>query len=226
MCAQPVTMPPSPLLPPTQVLTAGSDVTWDQTAEIWRPPYLNKGAQPEILEAPSFVRPGEQLQIPYTSTDPIARSILIRNNAVTHSMSFGEPAWHRGGGGRAAGGGSGGGSWGRQAGQPAVSGRRAWQAGVTPGIRQVGKGTSLGVSPCTCTAMYVWQGIAKVACVAQTSPHGAALQIPERCGSLCRPTPTARSAWPCLPTATWCRPACERDQGQLTGGCVVLDSAD
>ncbi|KAL4425029.1 hypothetical protein ABPG77_001807 [Micractinium sp. CCAP 211/92] len=61
------------LMPDCTVLTAGSDVTWDQTAEIWRPPYLNKG---------------EQLQIPYTSTDPIARSILIRNGAVTHSMSF------------------------------------------------------------------------------------------------------------------------------------------
>lgn len=72
------------------MLTAGSDVTWDQTAEIWRPPYLSLGPQPEILEAPSFARPGEQLAVPYSSADPVARAILIRNGAVTHSMSFGE----------------------------------------------------------------------------------------------------------------------------------------
>lgn len=42
---------PAPHAPPRthpQVFTAGSDVTWDQTAEIFQPPYLFKGPRPDI----------------------------------------------------------------------------------------------------------------------------------------------------------------------------------
>lgn len=36
------------LLPDCTVLTGGSDVTWDYTAEIFSPPYLSKGPRPVI----------------------------------------------------------------------------------------------------------------------------------------------------------------------------------
>lgn len=38
------------LLPDCTVLTGGSDVSWDQTAEIFRPPYLSKGPRPVITD--------------------------------------------------------------------------------------------------------------------------------------------------------------------------------
>lgn len=77
------------LLPDCTVLTSGSDVTWDQTAEIWSPPYLSLGPQPSIASsAPSSMQPGDVLTISYTSADPITRAILIRTGAVTHSISF------------------------------------------------------------------------------------------------------------------------------------------
>lgn len=73
-----------------QVMMAGSDVTNDKTAEIFSPPYLNKGPQPVIVEAPTVVTAGTEVTVPYMSPDPVQRAILIRNAAVTHSMAFGE----------------------------------------------------------------------------------------------------------------------------------------
>ncbi|KAL4856170.1 Aldehyde oxidase 1 [Chlorella vulgaris] len=70
------------------VMMAGSDVTNDKTAEIFSPPYLNKGPQPVIVEAPTVVTAGAEITVPYMSPDPVQRAILIRNAAVTHSMAF------------------------------------------------------------------------------------------------------------------------------------------
>lgn len=87
-------MPASPcrrVLPPfaLQVMLAGSDVTNDQTAEIYSPPYLSKGPQPVITDAPSFVPAGSEATVAYTSASPVIRALLIRNGATTHSMNFG-----------------------------------------------------------------------------------------------------------------------------------------
>ncbi|KAI3437758.1 hypothetical protein D9Q98_000206 [Chlorella vulgaris] len=76
------------LLPDCTVMMAGSDVTNDKTAEIFSPPYLNKGPQPVIVEAPTVVTAGTEVTVPYMSPDPVQRAILIRNAAVTHSMAF------------------------------------------------------------------------------------------------------------------------------------------
>lgn len=72
-----------------QVMTAGSDVTWDQTAELFSPPYLSKGPRPGITQAPSFHTAGADLAVKYESEDPVTRAILIRSGTATHSMNFG-----------------------------------------------------------------------------------------------------------------------------------------
>lgn len=86
------------LLPDCRVLVGGSDTTNDHTAEIFSPPYLQRGPRPVLAAAPSFIRVGETIEAQFSSADPVDRAILIRTGAVTHSVAFG--AW---GGGSAAG---------------------------------------------------------------------------------------------------------------------------
>lgn len=108
------------LLPDCRVMVAGSDVTYDGTAEIFFPPYLSLGPRPAITAAPAAMRPGDVLRLGYTSTDPVDRVLLLRTGAFTHSMPFGEegvglggffphsmPFGERAGGGRPGGGGRG-----------------------------------------------------------------------------------------------------------------------
>lgn len=79
------------LLPSCQVMVAGSDVTNDMTAEFWSPPHLSIPNRPRIVSAPTDnVRPGDSIVVRYASADPIAKAILIRTGATTHSMAFGE----------------------------------------------------------------------------------------------------------------------------------------
>ena len=80
------------LLPDCRVAVAGSDVTWDTTAEIFTPPYLSWGPRPVIAQAPADIQPGATLTVLYLSADPVDRAILIRTSSVTHSMPFGECA--------------------------------------------------------------------------------------------------------------------------------------
>ncbi|EFN56008.1 hypothetical protein CHLNCDRAFT_145404 [Chlorella variabilis] len=84
----PATASPSSSLTARHVMLAGSDVTNDQTAEIYSPPYLSKGPQPVITDAPSFVPAGSEATVAYTSASPVIRALLIRNGATTHSMNF------------------------------------------------------------------------------------------------------------------------------------------
>lgn len=76
------------LLPDCRVMVAGSDVTYDGTAEIFFPPYLSLGPRPAITAAPAAMRPGDVLRLGYTSTDPVDRVLLLRTGAFTHSMPF------------------------------------------------------------------------------------------------------------------------------------------
>ncbi|PSC76751.1 kelch domain-containing [Micractinium conductrix] len=72
-----------------RVLTSGSDVSWDFTAEFYSPPYLSAGPRPAITAAtPTRLLPGQPITVSYTTTDPVTRALLIRNAANTHSMSF------------------------------------------------------------------------------------------------------------------------------------------
>lgn len=80
------------LLPDCRVMVAGSDVTYDGTAEIFSPPYLALGPRPAITSAPAALRPGDVLRLGYSSADPVDRVLLLRSGAFTHSMPFGERA--------------------------------------------------------------------------------------------------------------------------------------
>lgn len=86
------------LLPDCRVMVAGSDVTYDGTAEIFSPPYLSLGPRPALTTAPAAIRPGDELRLGYTSSDLVNRVLLLRTGAFTHSMPFGEQwegAWHK-----------------------------------------------------------------------------------------------------------------------------------
>ena len=67
-------------------------MTNDTTAEIFSPPYLNLGPRPVITSFPDSMLPGDDLNITYTSADPVTKAILIRTGVATHSMAFGAPA--------------------------------------------------------------------------------------------------------------------------------------
>ncbi len=69
------------LLPSAEVMMAG----WNNTAiEIYKPPYLFKGARPTIQAAPAQVRHGETFSIDTPDAASIRRVVLIRPMAVTH----------------------------------------------------------------------------------------------------------------------------------------------
>lgn len=76
------------LLPDCRVMVAGSDVTYDGTAEIFSPPYLALGPRPALTSAPAALRPGDVLRLGYSSADPVDRVLLLRSGAFTHSMPF------------------------------------------------------------------------------------------------------------------------------------------
>jgi hypothetical protein len=78
------------LLPDCRVMVAGSDVTWDTTAEVYSPPYLGRGPRPVIQQLAPAMRPGVNLTVQYRSEDPVLRAILIRTTSMTHSVAFGE----------------------------------------------------------------------------------------------------------------------------------------
>jgi hypothetical protein len=73
------------LLPDGRVFSAGSDSgTQRNTAEIFSPPYLFKGARPSITDAPTRVGHGASFTV---STDvAIATLRLYRPSAVTHQV--------------------------------------------------------------------------------------------------------------------------------------------
>ena len=78
------------LLPDGRVLTAGSGndgPAVDQTrAEIFSPPYLFKGARPNVLNAPDQVGYGSTFTVQTSDAASIASVSLIRPGAVTHGF--------------------------------------------------------------------------------------------------------------------------------------------
>ena len=77
------------LLPDGRVLSAGqSSGKYENTGEIFSPPYLFKGARPVISTAPGTLGYGQ----PFTVTTPQAASIsqvaLVKAGAVSHSNNF------------------------------------------------------------------------------------------------------------------------------------------
>lgn len=69
------------LLPSGEVMMAG----WNNASiEIYRPPYLFKGARPTISAAPALVHHGQSFVIESPDAASIARVVLVRPMAVTH----------------------------------------------------------------------------------------------------------------------------------------------
>ena len=83
------------LLPDGRVLSAGDNFNGTpgqpggdrtDTAEIYRPPYLFKGARPAISSAPASVAWGDSFGI--NSPDPVTRAVLMAPAATTHGYDM------------------------------------------------------------------------------------------------------------------------------------------
>ena len=74
------------LLPDGRVLAAGTDGEF--TAEIYSPPYLFQGPRPQIVSAPGAVSYGSTFQVSTPNEQDIAKVVLIRPAAVTHSVNM------------------------------------------------------------------------------------------------------------------------------------------
>ena len=74
------------LLPDGRVLAAGTDGEF--TAEIYSPPYLFQGPRPEISSAPPTSSYGNTFQVSSPDAQDIARVVLIRPAAMTHSVNM------------------------------------------------------------------------------------------------------------------------------------------
>ncbi|PSC68470.1 kelch domain-containing [Micractinium conductrix] len=88
------------LLPSGKVMLAGSDVTIGDYAELYSPPYLNRGRRPAITKWPQSHRTNlrnpnpTNLTVTYASPEKIAKAILIRAGSQTHSTLFdGRALW-------------------------------------------------------------------------------------------------------------------------------------
>jgi hypothetical protein len=75
------------LLPSGQVLSAGMDNgTYQNTAEIYSPPYLFNGSQPTISSAPASVGYGQQFDISTPDASSITGVALVKPSGATHAM--------------------------------------------------------------------------------------------------------------------------------------------
>jgi hypothetical protein len=78
------------LLPDGRVLNAGSGdgagAPIERNAEFFSPPYLFRGTQPTITDAPSEVRYGDTFRILTPDAGAITHVSLIRLGAVTHAF--------------------------------------------------------------------------------------------------------------------------------------------
>ncbi|HYB36023.1 MAG TPA: galactose oxidase-like domain-containing protein [Mycobacterium sp.] len=73
---------------PQQVANNPQDTHYD--AQLFSPPYLFKGPQPEITSAPDSLNYGETFQIGTAQPEQIAAISLIRLSSVTHSFNAGQ----------------------------------------------------------------------------------------------------------------------------------------
>jgi len=75
------------LLPDGRVLSAGMDSgTYQNTAEIYSPPYLFAGPRPTITSAPSTVGYGQQFTVTTPDAANITSAVLVKPPGVTHAM--------------------------------------------------------------------------------------------------------------------------------------------
>jgi hypothetical protein len=74
------------LLPDGRVAAGGSD--GEVTAEFYSPPYLFQGPRPQISSAPSAVLYNASFEISTPDAQDIAKVVLIRPSAVTHSVNM------------------------------------------------------------------------------------------------------------------------------------------
>jgi hypothetical protein len=77
------------LLPDGRVLSAGqSSGKYENTGEIFSPPYLFKGARPVISKAPGTLGYGQAFTVTTPQAASISRVALVKAGAVTHSSNF------------------------------------------------------------------------------------------------------------------------------------------
>jgi len=77
------------LLPDGRVLSAGqSSGKYEQTGEVFSPPYLFKGARPVITSAPGALGYGKAFTVSTPQAASIAKLALVKAGAVTHSNNF------------------------------------------------------------------------------------------------------------------------------------------
>ena len=77
------------LLPDGRVLSAGqSSGKYENTGEIFSPPYRFKGARPVITDAPATLSYRAAFAVTSPEAASIARLVLIKPGAVTHSCNF------------------------------------------------------------------------------------------------------------------------------------------
>jgi hypothetical protein len=77
------------LLPDGRVLSAGqSSGRYENTGEIFSPPYLFKGARPVISGAPGTLGYGQAFTVTTPQAGSIGRVALVKAGAVTHSNNF------------------------------------------------------------------------------------------------------------------------------------------
>jgi hypothetical protein len=84
------------LLPDGRVMTAGTDGSWNPPPynvgelriELYSPPYLFRGPQPVISNAPAGVQYGQDFTIDAADAGAIDQVVLIRCSSVTHSCNF------------------------------------------------------------------------------------------------------------------------------------------
>jgi len=73
------------LLPDATVLSAGSN--FNNTAEVYQPGYLFRGARPTIGNAPATIRYGHAFSVGTASPSSIRSVVLIRPGASTHAFT-------------------------------------------------------------------------------------------------------------------------------------------
>ena len=77
------------LLPDGRVLSAGqSSGKYENTGEIFSPPYLFKGARPVISAAPGTLGYGQAFTVTTPQAASISRVALVKAGAATHSSNF------------------------------------------------------------------------------------------------------------------------------------------
>jgi hypothetical protein len=77
------------LLPDGRVLSAGQNAgNYQQTGEIFSPPYLFAGARPTISSSPPTLGYGQQFTISTPDYASIGRVALVKAGSVTHSNNF------------------------------------------------------------------------------------------------------------------------------------------